>query len=125
VSIAKGAVKTVKTGKQLTYTIQVTNNGPNPASTVVVNDTLPLGTTFFSLTNPGATCTPLFVGSTGTLSCSYASLTSGSSVTLTLVVKVTAKGNGTNITNTATVSSATFDPNPANNTATATTKLGK
>ena len=130
-SISKSAAKTAQSGKQLTYTINVTNNGPNPASAVVVNDVLPTGTGFVSVSAPGATsCTtpPTAPLSTGTVSCSYSSLPAapapGSSFTLVVKVKITAKGN-TQLNNTATVTSATFDPNLANNSATATTKLGK
>jgi uncharacterized repeat protein (TIGR01451 family) len=124
-SISKSADKTAKTGKSLTYTIHVTNNGPNPASAVMVNDALPAGTSFVSVNAPGASsCVTPALNSTGTVSCSYSSLANGSSITLTLGVKVTAKGNA-QLNNTATVTTTTLDPNLANNSATATTKLGK
>ena len=123
-SIAKSAAKTAQTGKGLTYTITVKNNGPDSAADVLVNDVLPAGTSFVSLT-PSAGCLTPAVGFTGTVSCSYASLASGASLgDIKIVVKVTAKGNA-QLNNTATVSSTTFDPNPANNSATATSKLGK
>jgi uncharacterized repeat protein (TIGR01451 family) len=118
----------VKTGKSLTYTIRVQNNGPVEANDVVVNDVLPAGTVFVAngLTADGSTsCSTPPPGFTGTVSCTYASLASGASLAdIIIVVKVTAKGSG-QLNNTATVSSATFDPNTANNSATATTKLGK
>ena len=36
----------VTVGGPLTYTLVVTNNGPDDASSIVVTDTLPSGTTF-------------------------------------------------------------------------------
>src|SRR5262249_31438659 len=51
-SISKaGAPDPVTTGGQLTYTIVVTNKGPDPAMGVVVTDTLPPGVTFDSDTD--------------------------------------------------------------------------
>jgi hypothetical protein len=93
---------------------------------VVVNDALPAGTSFLSVSAPGASsCSTPPVGFTGTVSCSYGSLANGTSIApLIINVKITAKGNA-QLNNTATVISTTLDPNPANNSATATTKLGK
>ncbi|HXU31496.1 MAG TPA: ExeM/NucH family extracellular endonuclease, partial [Thermoanaerobaculia bacterium] len=106
-------------GNNLTYMITVTNNGPDPATSASWSDTLPAGTTFVSLPAvAGWSCT------TGaTVSCSNPSFAVGSAVfTLTVAVapSVTA---GTNISNTATVTSATGDGTPANNSATATTAV--
>jgi uncharacterized repeat protein (TIGR01451 family)/CSLREA domain-containing protein len=128
-AIAKSAAKTAKTGRQLTYTISVKNWGPNTAPNVLINDLLPAGVTFVALSAPGATtCSTPLAGFTGTVSCSYGSLASGASITpITLNVKVTAKGSA-QLNNTATVSldsASTVDPNSANNSATATTKVSK
>ena len=61
----------VVAGQNLTYTITVTNNGPDPAGTVSLTDTLPAGTTFVSLSTPGGwSCTTPAVGAGGTISCS-------------------------------------------------------
>ena len=117
--------KSAKSGKNVTYTINATNGGPDAASGVVINDLLATGTGFVSVNAPGATCSTPAVLATGTISCSYGSLASGSSIApMTVVVKVSAKGNA-QLNNTASVSSSTLDPNAANNSATATTKLGK
>src|SRR5947209_10996941 len=44
----------VNTGSNLTYTITVTNNGPDTAANASWSDTLPLGTTFVEpLSTPG------------------------------------------------------------------------
>jgi uncharacterized repeat protein (TIGR01451 family)/CSLREA domain-containing protein len=125
-SVSNLATKTEKTGKSLTYTINATNNGPNAAANVVINDQLATGTGFVSLSAPGAvSCTTPPSLATGTVSCSYGSLASGSSIApIKVVVKITAKGN-TQLNNTATAASTTLDPNPGNNSATATTKVAK
>src|SRR5439155_1558376 len=92
---------------------------------VTMNDLLPPLTTFQSMATPaGWTCTTPAAGSTGTVSCTTATLASGATATFTLVVQVSpAAPDGSTIANTATVSSITFDPNLANNTATATTAV--
>jgi uncharacterized repeat protein (TIGR01451 family) len=115
---------TAPSGTTGAYTITVTNNGPSTASTVTMTDTVPANATFASISQtsgPAFTCTTPAAGATGTISCSIGTLTAGQSAVFTLVF------NGTNqvaqITNTATVTTTTLDPNPANNTATATTPI--
>lgn len=114
----------VTAGNNLTYTITVTNNGPDAASSVSWSDTLPAGTTFVSLpTVAGWSCTAPSVGAGGTVSCTQASFAVGSSV-FTLTVNVgAAVANGTVLSNAATVTSSTGDSNVANNSATATTTV--
>ena len=112
---------TVKSGRDLTYTLRVKNTGPFTANGVIVNDPVPSGATFVSA--PGAAGVPT-VGGAGTVSWNVGTLTSGQSVTLTLTVRVTQKGNST-MSNTVSVSGSTGtpDPNPANNAATLQTKV--
>ena len=114
----------VTAGTNLTYTIAVTNNGPDAASTASWSDTLPAGTTFVSLPAvAGWSCTTPAVGAGGTLSCSNPSFAVGSAVfTLTVAVapSVTA---ATMLSNTASVTSATVDGTAGNNSATATTTV--
>jgi uncharacterized repeat protein (TIGR01451 family) len=104
----------------LTYTITVTNAGPSPASMLTMTDMLPANTTFQSLTSPaGWACTTPAVGAGGTVTCTIATLASGApAATFTLVIRPTVAGN---LSNTATIASATPDPNNANNSATAPT----
>jgi uncharacterized protein len=116
----------VTAGQNLTYTIGVANGGPSTAGTVSWSDTLPAGTTFVSLSAfAGWSCTTPAVGAGGTVTCSIASLPPTGAGNWTLVVQV---GVGvpasTVLSNTATLSSATTDPNPGNNSATATTTVG-
>jgi len=114
----------VSAGANLTYTINITNNGPNDAASVSLSDTLPAGTTFVSLSSPaGWSCTTPAVGGTGTVSCSMATLAPGTGL-FTLVVAVgSGVPGGTVITNTATVAGATTDPNLSNQSATTTTTV--
>ena len=114
----------VNAGANITYTITVNNAGPTNAASASMSDTLPAGTTFVSLSAPaGWTCTTPAVGAGGTVSCTNPSLGTGSAL-FSLVVRVApATAPGTVITNTATVSSTTADPNPGNQSATTTTSV--
>jgi uncharacterized repeat protein (TIGR01451 family) len=118
----KASAATVKSGAAIKYQANAKNNGPDSASTVVVTDALPAGTTFTSVTPSGGTCTAPPVGGTGTVTCTVTTIPSGSHVTVTLALNVTA-ASGSMITNTASVSSATPDPKTTNNTATVTTNV--
>jgi uncharacterized repeat protein (TIGR01451 family) len=106
----------VLTGKDLTYTLTVSNAGPSAAANAVLDDSLPANTTFRSLAAPaGWSCTTPAVGGTGIVHCDTASLAAGASASFTLVVRVSGAAGGTTLSNTATVSSATADPNTGNN----------
>ena len=121
-SVTKTAPTSVSTGSPLAYTIGVVNGMGDAAEDVTLTDPLPAGTTFESLTAPGGwSCTTPPAGGTGTVSCATSSVAPQASETFTLVVDVDcALPNGTNISNTATVTSATLDPDPTNNSRTAT-----
>lgn len=115
----------VATGASLTYTVTVTNNGPDTATSVAWGDTLPAATSFVSLSAAaGWSCTTPAVGAGGTVSCSTASVAAAASGVFTLTLTVApATAAGTVVSNTATVSSATADPTPGNNSSTATTTV--
>jgi len=106
-------------GQNLTYTIVVTNNGPDKAVGVSVTDQLPKNAGYGSTTTTQGSCT--LKPSKTAVVCTVGTMASGASVTISLVVKPTSKGTITN-TATATLTSPT-DPNTANNTATATTTV--
>ncbi len=116
----------VAVGGNITYTLTVRNDGPQAAASITLSDAIPASTTFVSVAPAaGWSCPPLPVGGTGTQACTIASLAPLTSASFTLVVKVNpATPSGTVITNTATESSATTDPNTANNTASTTTVVG-
>lgn len=110
----------------LTYTIKVMNTGPEVASGVLLSDPLPAGTTFVSASPSQGKCSTPPVGSGGTASCSLGTLSNGASASITLRVKVRGGLLGgllgiRTLTNTATVSAGTVDPNSANNAATVQT----
>ncbi|HBB87720.1 MAG TPA: hypothetical protein DC047_08910, partial [Blastocatellia bacterium] len=114
----------VNTGANLTYTITVTNNGPDPAVNASWTDTLPAGTSFAALADvAGWSCTAPAPGDSGTVSCSNPSFAVGSAV-FTLAVAVAPNvAAGTILSNTATVTSSTADGTPSNNSGTATTTV--
>jgi uncharacterized repeat protein (TIGR01451 family) len=107
----------VVAGTNLAYTITINNGGPSDAQTVVLTDGVPANTTFVSATAPaGWTLVTPGVGGTGTVTATKATLAAGETATFSIVVKVDASAaDGSTLSNTATVSSATDDPNTANN----------
>ena len=91
----------------LTYTLVASNTGTYTATSVVVADYLPAGTTFQSITAPaGWTCVTPAVGQTGAVECSKPSLGPKEGATFVVVVGVlpTLVPNA-KITNTAYISS--------------------
>jgi uncharacterized repeat protein (TIGR01451 family) len=111
----------VKTGQKVTYTITVYNAGPSAATSILVNDSLSSESTFVSATISQGSCVTPVKGASGVVSCTFASLASGSSQPIQIVVTAIAKKNS--ITNTVTVSATTADPNLANNIASITTRV--
>lgn len=113
----------VKTNRQLTYTIVVSNAGPATAPGVRMTNVLPNATQFDSISpGPGWSCNTPPVGTTGTVTCDAVAMAPGTSSTITLKAKVVSSGK-TSITNTAEVSSQAGDPNTTNNTSSATTSV--
>jgi CSLREA domain-containing protein/uncharacterized repeat protein (TIGR01451 family) len=109
-------------GGSTTYTIVASNSGPSTATGVTVADTFPaiLSCNSTSVAAGGATGndTPI----AGNINDSGITLPPGSSVTYTAVCGISAAATGS-LSNTATVSSATSDPTPGNNSATDTDTL--
>jgi len=99
----------------LTYTLMVTNHGPNAAPGTHILDTLPAGVTFVGAS---AGC----VQSAGLVDCDLGALANGASTTVT--IQVTPKARGV-ITNTASVGSSAPDPDRSDNTATTDTTVGR
>jgi len=116
-----GSPDPVIAGNDLTYTVTVTNNGPDTATSVTVTDNLPAETTFVSCSSTGG---GVCGGSGNNQTVTFASLASGQSETITFVANVSCSvADGTAINNTATVSSFTSDPDTTNDSATATTTV--
>jgi uncharacterized repeat protein (TIGR01451 family) len=97
-------------GDEVTFTIMVTNNGPDATTGVIITDLLPTGLTYVSSTVTQGTFTP------GTGDWSSLSIADGGSATLTITATVTS-AILPGATNTATVTASDqFDPVPGNNT---------
>ena len=111
----------VDTGAELSYTITAVNNGPDPASKVVVVDAVPAGSTFASVSTTSGTCTSPAAGATGKVTCSIGGLAVNGTAIVTLTVNVTAAA-GTILKDTADISAAGYD-SAASKTSTAETKV--
>jgi uncharacterized repeat protein (TIGR01451 family) len=112
------------TGQNLTYTITVTNNGPDNGVSLGLANAVPAGTTFVSITPSAGTCNPP-PGQTGTAHCVLPSLNSATGQntwTITWVLNVTGT-SGQVIKNRASVQSLSPDPNSANNANTLNVKI--
>ena len=109
----------VTVGGTLTYTLTVTNNGPDPSTDSTVTDTLPAGVTFVSATPSQGTCSQ----AAGTVTCTLGPLAVGASATIAIVVTVDATAVCP-LSDTATVAGVETDPLAANNSATASTACG-
>jgi uncharacterized repeat protein (TIGR01451 family) len=119
-----GAPNPVLSGNRLTYTIAVTNNGPQDATGVTVTDALPGSLHFNSVSSSQGTCTrstatnPKPKG--GTVTCSVGDLANRADANITIVVTATTLGT---LTNTAKVNGNETDPDSSNNSASATTTV--
>ena len=109
----------VSPAQNYTYTVVASNGGPASAATVSVSIPLPAGTNFQSLVVPvGWACGVPAVGSGGTITCTIASLAANASATFSPVVQVNpATASGTTLAITATITTATTDSIPGNNSA--------
>lgn len=96
------------------FTLSPRNLGPYNADTVSITDTLPAGFTYISASGSGWVCNN--VGQDVT--CNRATYAIGATDDIVIQTNVPASGN--NITNSATISSATPDPNVGNDTGSVT-----
>lgn len=119
-SVTKSAAAAVNAGQRATSTITVVNQGPNGAANVELTDVLPSDVVFVSATPSVGSC----VGAGGSVTCSLGNLANGGTATIAVVVQVPADFGAGSITDVATATSATSDPNLGNNTTGATTAVG-
>ncbi len=108
-------VDPIVAGNTLTYTVTVNNAGPQDAVDVVVTDMLPAGVTFVS--SSGCAEDP-----SGVPTCSLGNIAAGGSAQFTIEVAVDPMRVGT-ITNQASVSSDTDDPDTSNNSVSEDTEV--
>ena len=114
-----GSPDPVMAGSELTYTIRVSNNGPDPATNAVVSDDLPAEVQANTATASSGSCKI-----TGKhVDCNLGTINTLVVSVVTIKVTVKPKTKPGTISNTASVSSDVADPQPANNSATATTTV--
>lgn len=119
VAIVKSGPSFGAEGWPLTYVLSVVNNGPAMAEFVHVNDVLPAGLTFGSVSTNFGTCSE----TNGTIDCDLGDMNPGDTAQITIIVTPTASLVGTTITNTAEVNSETPDGVLENNTSTIQTPI--
>lgn len=105
---------TAPAGSTITYTIVLTNHGPDAAPNATMTDVLPASLLFRSITKPAAfTCTTPAFRTNGTVTCTAATLANNTSATFTLVAEVASGATGT-VDNSASGSSDGTDGNGGN-----------
>ncbi len=113
--VIKGANRTTaEPGSQIGYTISVSNSGPDPATNVVVVDTMPASLSLVSCAaNAGGVCST----AGNTITVRFATLPLNNSATITVWARVNPlTAPGTAIVNPVTLQTESVDANPANNT---------
>src|SRR5262249_16758326 len=98
---------TPNVGNTIHYTLTLTNQGPDPATGVMVSDPLPAGLTYISSTPSQG----LYDPATGVWS--FGTLADKATATLVITAQVNSAAPATNV---AVASSNTFDPDKTNNT---------
>ena len=100
----------VVVGDDITYTINIVNDGPETAENVTVTDILPSTVNFQSANPDSGNCTH----DSGTITCDVGDLADDESTSITVVVTTTQPGT---LTNTVSVSSDGIDTNNSDNSA--------
>jgi hypothetical protein len=119
-AITKTASSALATpGSVLTYTLTISNTGPDLAAHVMVTDLLPAETVLAAAMPPSPACTQ----SSGLVTCTLGNLAAGEVATVTISVLVDCCQCPLTLINTAGVTSDTADGNTGNNTATLATPL--
>ena len=123
--VTKTAPDTSPSDSDVTYTLTVTNGGPDTATSATLNDPLQGNLTFVSLSQPaGWSCNSLTPGSGGTLTCSRDLPAGSGPQVFTLVAHIpSGTSDGTFYNNMATVSTTATDPTSENDVATAGTTV--
>ena len=104
-------------GGQLSYTLIVTNNGPHAGTGVTVTDPVPPALSVISAQPSQGSC-----DTTTGVRCALGTIANGGSAQILITANVAADAHGT-LMNTAVVAGNEPDPDPGNNTSTATTPV--
>ena len=116
VSVTKSHVGSFTAGGTGTWHVLVANTGPDTAAgPFTVTDTLPAGTTIASAGGTGWTCTTTPVTCSRTNSADTLATSAAFPAIAVLVDVAPDVVAGSTVTNSASVTAHTFDPNPANN----------
>jgi uncharacterized repeat protein (TIGR01451 family) len=108
----------VAAGNSITYTLTVSNAGPNDAIAALVVNPAPLGTSIVAATSSQGACST----TPGSVSCSLGTVPNGGTATIAITANVFEPG-GSTLVDSPNVSSATFDPNLSNNSTTINTPV--
>lgn len=108
-----GTPSTVRRYENVTYTINVSNIGPNSASNVTLTDAVPSGFRVVSSYSAQGNCY-----GTSSVTCLFNTMASGASATATIVLQARSRGTYANVSS---VTTTTRDSNSANNKASVTT----
>ncbi len=106
-----GEPSPITLGASVTYHIAITNNGPQVAKGVTMNQTLPPGAIFVSASSSQGSIAP----SSGGITASFGTLNPGDSVQIVEVITPTSTGTAFS---TATVGGSVTENDPSNNSAT-------
>ena len=120
-AIVKGRSEPLEAGRDVTYTLNVTNLGPSTSRSRTHGDRpVPPGTTFVSASGTGWACPP-DNAAIASITCTRGSdLLAGTAAPQITVVLRIGSGFTGDLTNTAVVTGTTPDPVPGNNTSTVT-----
>ncbi|TWT76226.1 Cna protein B-type domain protein [Planctomycetes bacterium CA13] len=124
-----GPTTPIAAGTPMSYTVSVFNDiaGSDLATGVVVVDTLPVGVTFNSATITGDTANQpaTFNSTTRELTAVIGNLAAGATPAVVTINVTVAENAQSPLTNEATVSATSFDPDLANNTANVQTTIDR
>ncbi|MGQ0700370.1 MAG: choice-of-anchor Q domain-containing protein [Panacagrimonas sp.] len=106
-------------GASISFTLAVSNNGPENATDVQVFDTLPAQLGFVSVTPNMGSCTQ----DLGTIACELGNLASGASASISVVTTANTAGTADNTASIISAPIIDFDPDTSNNASTASVSI--